>query len=153
MSVVGPPSVRRLSALRRTSYLYQMSVHPLSDVCPHSIRRTSTFCQMYVYPLPDITPPSVGLCVRPTSARRTSTHCKMYNHHLSDIHPPSVRRMSNICQMYFHPLSEKSHIRETKNLSACAVSSTTVGWTENIQKPEIFKKRKKSLNMRKLKNV
>ena len=39
--------------------------------------------------------------------------------------------------------SKKSRIRETKNLSACAVSSTTVGWTKNTQKPDFFEKRKK----------
>ena len=42
-------------------------------------------------------------------------------------------------------LSEKSHIRETKNLSTDADSSTdtTVGWTKNTQKPKSFYKTEK----------
>ena len=51
-----------------------------------------------------------------------------------------------MCAMYLKNAisEEKSRIRETKNLSACAVSNTTVGWTENTQKPNFFEKRKKS---------
>ena len=49
----------------------------------------------------------------------------------------------------------KSRIRETKNLSIDADSSTdtTVGWTKNTQKPNFFEKRKKSSKKQKLKNV
>ena len=53
------------------------------------------------------------------------------------------------CIMY------KSRIRDTKNLSTDADSSTdtTVGWTKNTQKPNFFEKRKKSSKTQKLKNV
>ena len=50
---------------------------------------------------------------------------------------------------------EKSRIRETKHLLTDADSSTdtTVGWTKNTQKPNIFEKPKKSSKTQKLKNV
>ena len=48
--------------------------------------------------------------------------------------------------MYIHTCMKKSRIRETKHLSTDADSSTdtTVGWTKNTRKPNIFEKRKKS---------
>ena len=50
---------------------------------------------------------------------------------------------------------KKSRIRETKNLSTDADSSTdtTVGWTKNSQKPKFFEKRKKSSKTQKVKKV
>ena len=55
----------------------------------------------------------------------------------------------------FKSLKKKSLIRETKNLSTDADSSTdtTVGWTKNTQKPNFFEKRKKLSKTEKLKNV
>ena len=51
--------------------------------------------------------------------------------------------------------NKKKRMRETKNLSTNADSSTdtTVGWTKNTQKPNFFEKRKKSSKTEKLKNV
>ena len=53
------------------------------------------------------------------------------------------------------PMLWKSGIRETKNLSTDADSSTdtTVGWTKNTQKSNFFEKRKKSSKTQKLKNI
>ena len=50
---------------------------------------------------------------------------------------------------------KKSRIRETKNLSTDADSSTdtTVGWTKNTLKPKFLEKRKKSSKTQKLKNI
>ena len=50
---------------------------------------------------------------------------------------------------------KKSRIRETKNLSTDADSSTdtTVGWTKNSRKPNFFEKRKKSSKTQKLKTA
>ena len=44
------------------------------------------------------------------------------------------------------PLHKKSRIRETKHLSTDADSGTDAigGWTKNNQKPDFFKKQKKS---------
>ena len=53
-------------------------------------------------------------------------------------------------------LREKYRIRETSNLSTHADSSTdtTVGWTENTQKPKKIKKKNgKKSKTEKLKNV
>ena len=53
------------------------------------------------------------------------------------------------------PFKKKSRIRETKNLSTDADSSTdtTVGWAKNTQKPNFLEKRKKLSKTQKLKNV
>ena len=52
-------------------------------------------------------------------------------------------------------LGKKSRIRETKNLSTDADSTTdtTVGWTKNTRKPIFFEKQKKSSKTQKLNNV
>ena len=54
----------------------------------------------------------------------------------------------------FQIFKKKYRIRETKNLSTDADSSTdtTVGWTKNTPKPNFFEKRKKSSKTQKLKN-
>ena len=54
--------------------------------------------------------------------------------------------------MFYKYIWEKSRIRDTKNLSTDADSSTdtTVGGTKNTQKPNFFEKRKKSSKTQKL---
>ena len=64
--------------------------------------------------------------------------------------------MTQLCLGCFSKgIKKKIRIRETKNLSTDADSSTdtTVGWTKNTQKPIFFEKRKKSSKTQKLKNV
>ena len=69
-----------------------------------------------------------------------------------DVLPP-VWGVWKIVETHYNP--KKSRIRETKHLSTDADSSTdtTVGWTKNTQKPDLFEKRKKSSKTQKLKNV